>query len=171
MLSGENMRRFIFTVVIFPLLFLHCLAQDKSFRILSFTLDGKEVSEYTISFQVGEKRFIPAREGNKIFVPDEVSGANEGTTEFQSSGYAFEFPFLMKGYGETDRVKSDVDIGIDNYPFELEASNPKLIKKFKTIYFQRGVPRTEPNNPYLIVDPITTIIGDTKKKQKSRIKR
>ncbi len=167
MLLGENMRRFLFLIVIFPLLFLHCLAQDKSFRILSFTLDGKEISEYTISYKVGEKQLIPVREGNRIFVPAEVSGANKGTTKFQSSGYTFEFPFLMGGYSETDEVKSDVDIGIDNYPFELKVSNPKLFKKFKTIYFQRGVPTVAPNSN-LIVDPITTIIWDTKKKPKSK---
>ena len=168
MLFGENMRQFIFTILIFPLLFLPCLAQDKCFRILSFTLDGKEISEYTISYTVGEKQFIPVREGSKILVPTEVSEASKGTTKFESSGYTFEFPFLMDGYSETDRVKSDVDIGIDNYPFEIEVSNPKFLKKFKTIYFLRGVPTIAPNNPNLIVDPITTIIWNTKKKPKSK---
>lgn len=167
MLRGEIMRQTLFLIIVFTLMLLPCLAQDKSFQILSFTLDGKEVNEYTISFKVGEKQFIPVKEGKRIFVPKEVSEANEGTTKFQSSGYTFEFRFLIRGYNETDRVKSDVEIGIDNYPFELEVSNRKWARQFKTLYFIRGVPTVAPNS-YLIVDPITTIIGDPKKKQKSK---
>ena len=168
MLLGENMNRLLFLIVIFPLLFLHCLAQDKSFQILNFTLDGKEISEYAISFKVGEKQFIPIRDGKRIFVPKEVTEAGEGTTKFQSSGYTFEFPFIISGYSETDRVKSDVDIGIDNYPFKVEVSNRKWLKQFKTVYFLRGVPTVAQNNSTSIVDPVTTIIGDRKKKPKSK---
>lgn len=167
MLFGENMRHFIFLIVIFPLLFLQCLAQNESFRILNFTLDGKEISEYTITFKVGEKRFAPVREGDRIFVPEEISKADKGTTEFQAAGYTFEFPSVISGYSETDQVKSDVEIGIDNYPFELNDLDRKWVKQFKTLYFLRDVPTVAPNSN-LFVDPITTIIGDPKRKPKSK---
>lgn len=145
-------------------------AQDNYFRILSFTLDGKEVENYSVLFVVNDKEIVPVRQGNKVIIPNEVRDAEKSTIKFQAACYSFEYPVSPNlGYNEESKVQADINIGIDNKPFEfkIDSRDKKYFKKFKTMYFIQGAPSVKPGtSSLLIVDPVTTYSGDIKKKSK-----
>ena len=141
-------------------------AQNDSFKILSFTIDNREVKEYSVTFEVEGKELVPMRQGNKILVPKEIAENDQVAIRFQARGYDFKFspPAGFNSTGERD-VEVDYIVGVDTPPFQKENLFKRDARKFQVIYFLQTVPSV-PLNSHIIIDPIRFTVGDLRRKGK-----
>lgn len=136
--------------------------QDRSFRIVTFTLNGEPVKDFAIAFELNGKTVFPHRVDNTIFVPTEIAKAENVAMVFDISGFHFSFPSGQLGYVESDDLKVDMAVEIDTPPFDPKWVEKKWggkkLRKICAIYSLTGVPQFTPGPSYRIVDPITTSI-------------
>jgi hypothetical protein len=147
--------------IIFP---LATGEKDNSFKILSFTIDGQKVKEYSVTFEIAGKEIVPLRQGNKFIVPKDISETDEVIIKFQTAGYNFGFgPFSGFGRIEDDGVDVDYIVGVDTPPFEPKNLFGYDEKKYQAIYFLETAPKVSAGSK-LIIDPIRFTVGEPSKK-------
>lgn len=140
-------------------------AQEGSFKVLRFTVDNKEIKDYSVIFEVEGNELKLIRHDNEFFIPKEITEDEKVAIKFQTKGYNFKFENFT-GFNATDntRVKMDYIVGVDTAPFEKENTYKRKARKFRAIYFLQTVP-TVPLNSKLIVDPIRFTVGELRRKK------
>jgi len=97
------------------------LAQTQSshFRIISFSVNGKETENFDVFFLLNGKSFKAEKAGNTWNVPAEVQKARWTSSgiRFVSSNFDFSFDNLaVRGYLETDEIKTDYKVQVNTDP-------------------------------------------------------
>jgi hypothetical protein len=108
--------------------------QTKRFRIVSFTINGVEVTNFDVFFLIDGKCIKPNRTGNIIFVPPEVQQTASTSSGIRFVGSNFDFTFsnlAFKGYEDSDEVKSDYIIEVSTDPLEIKRQLDQMSDKSK----------------------------------------
>lgn len=141
------------------------------FQITSLLVDGHEVAQFELRFLIKDRELIPKRDGRNYFVPKEVYEALAPDRGIRFIGNNFDFTlqnFTLKGYLDSDKIKSDYAVKVDTIPHQIELRHlSQLTKKEKRSLGIRSykdvcaVFTFTPSNlvvvkSEMIVDPITT---------------
>ncbi|MGD9562513.1 MAG: hypothetical protein AB7F88_09875 [Pyrinomonadaceae bacterium] len=97
-------------------------AQANHFRIISFSIDGKETENFDVFFLLDGKSIEAAKSGNCVSVPPALQKAdwNSSGIRFVSSNLAISFDNLaFRGYAETDEIKTDYKVQIYTDPAKI----------------------------------------------------
>ena len=134
------------------------VAQRNHFKILSFSKDGKSVTDYSVAFEINGQRLEPDRNGDTVYVPVAAQEAEAVNIVFTAKGFEFGFgPLQFQGYTEADQVRADYVVEIDTPPFKKSAFVGKHdASKYRAIYYLKRIP-TVPAGSHLIADPISFI--------------
>ncbi len=143
---------------------------EKRHFLMSLVINGHYVTQYDLRFLVRGREIVPERDNDRFLVPDEVLRASWQESGVRFVGTDFDFTFenlLLKGYGDSDGVKSDYTMRIEDDPLLIKQHISNLTKKeryslgirtYKNVclVFTLEPSNLVVNNPDLIVDPVTT---------------
>lgn len=146
-------------------------AQAKHFRIISFSVDGKETENFDVFFLLDGKSIKAAKSGNRVSVPPEVQKAhwNSSGIRFLSSDLEIDFDNLaFRGYAETDEIKTDYKVQISTDPAKIAEYLKGMSDKSKRdlgirqssdvcrLFSLTRLPEVrEKENATIIADPVT----------------
>jgi hypothetical protein len=128
--------------------------EQRSFRVLSFAVDGKETTDYSVWFRIDKDLIKAVRNGDQVLVPQK-KGANKMSVEFRVLTHRVVISDVESiGYLESDKIKEDLKIEIDTPPF----SDPRLVRRLSkhkvcAVHSVTGVPTITPKSR-LIADPV-----------------
>lgn len=128
-------------------------AQECSFELLEFTVNGEEVTEFNMFVGKGKDRVKTRREGNRIFIPHSHCGKKQ-YAEIETKNIVLSFDNVVEsfGYFDSDEIKADFRLSVEITLSEL--SNIADNRDKCTVFTLSSVPR-KPLSPYLLVDPVT----------------
>lgn len=149
-------------------------SEKRRFRITSFLVDGRTVSDIKVLFLLNGKEIATDIKNGVIFVPDEMLEASWEKSGVRFTAPDIDFVFekvLFKGYLDADDFTSDYEISITTDPAKIKqilkdnekrygksrsirASNYKKVCSVYSWTASNIV--VNKRNPNLIVDPITT---------------